>query len=77
MGEPHERLELMLEQAYRDTGWARRLQSADNPFGRGDSGARIVEAIAAVLGIPRGVATGAEGDVAGGRRPSNPGSCRR
>ncbi len=57
VGRRPEGLELMLEEAYRDTGWGGRLQAIDNPFGRGDSAVRIVEAIAGVLGIPGGAAS--------------------
>jgi len=44
-----ERLEAMLEEAYRDGVWTENLDPSHNPFGRGDAGKRIVDAIAQVL----------------------------
>jgi UDP-N-acetylglucosamine 2-epimerase (non-hydrolysing) len=35
----------MLEEACREGSWAERVSAVENPFGRGDSGPRIVEAI--------------------------------
>ncbi len=47
-GKP-ERLAIMLEEVYQDGSWAQRVKKAGNPFGRGDSGRRIVRIIAEVL----------------------------
>ena len=47
-GEP-ERLRALLDEVYHDGRWANRVQGIENPFGRGDSGRRIVEVIADVL----------------------------
>jgi UDP-N-acetylglucosamine 2-epimerase (non-hydrolysing) len=46
------RLALALRHAYRDDGWHARVATARNPFGRGDSGARIVDALARMLHGP-------------------------
>jgi UDP-N-acetylglucosamine 2-epimerase len=58
-----ERLAEMLEEALRDSSWADHARDAENPFGRGDAGARIAEALARALGaveapeavFPRGI----------------------
>jgi UDP-N-acetylglucosamine 2-epimerase (non-hydrolysing) len=49
-GQP-QRLEAMLEEVYRDQAWVNAVKTVGNPFGRGDSGQRIVQAIAQVLGV--------------------------
>jgi UDP-N-acetylglucosamine 2-epimerase (non-hydrolysing) len=43
------RLALMLEDAYRDDSWIDKVGRVENPFGRGDAGLRIRDAIAKVL----------------------------
>ena len=43
------RLARALRDAYRDDGWHARVATGQNPFGRGDSGARIVHALGRVL----------------------------
>jgi UDP-N-acetylglucosamine 2-epimerase len=48
-----QRLAAMLEEMYRDPSWMTTLQTCENPFGQGDSGRRIVQAIAELLGISR------------------------
>ena len=45
-------LEAMLESVYADDTWVRQVRSIENPFGRGDSGKRIVEAITELLSRP-------------------------
>jgi UDP-N-acetylglucosamine 2-epimerase len=45
------RLASMLEDVYTDGMWSKYVGQANNPFGRGDSGQRIVRALADVLGI--------------------------
>jgi UDP-N-acetylglucosamine 2-epimerase (non-hydrolysing) len=45
------RLASMLEDVYTDSMWSKYVRRVDNPFGRGDSGRRIVRALADVLGI--------------------------
>jgi UDP-N-acetylglucosamine 2-epimerase (non-hydrolysing) len=45
------RLASMLEDVYTDGMWPKYVGRVDNPFGRGDSGQRIVRALADVLGI--------------------------
>jgi UDP-N-acetylglucosamine 2-epimerase (non-hydrolysing) len=44
------RLASMLEEAWQPGSWAESATVAENPFGRGDAGRRIVEALASVLG---------------------------
>ncbi len=46
-----ESLQEMLEEAYREGSWTERVEKIDNPFGHGDSGKRIAEIIAALLGV--------------------------
>jgi UDP-N-acetylglucosamine 2-epimerase (non-hydrolysing) len=41
----------MLEEIRQDDSWIERVKSTENPFGRGDSGARIVAVIADLLGV--------------------------
>jgi UDP-N-acetylglucosamine 2-epimerase (non-hydrolysing) len=43
------RLEAMLEEAYADGSWTRQVQETENPFGRGDSARRIVDALESFL----------------------------
>jgi UDP-N-acetylglucosamine 2-epimerase (non-hydrolysing) len=43
-----ERLADMLEEAWSPGSWAERAAEVDNPFGRGDAGARIAQAIARI-----------------------------
>lgn len=50
VGGSPERLAEMLEEALRDTAWADHARDAPNPFGWGDAGPRIVEALARCLG---------------------------
>jgi rhodanese-related sulfurtransferase len=45
VGHAPERLEDALEGLAADDGWIRRVRTIDNPFGRGDSGERIADAI--------------------------------
>lgn len=42
---PAATLERMLEESYSDDGWRSRVEAARNPFGSGDSGLRIAEAL--------------------------------
>ena len=49
VGNSPTRLELLLEEALTDTDWFERARTTPNPFGAGDSGARIVSAIAKLL----------------------------
>src|SRR5262249_40941211 len=44
-----ERLATALAPTHRDGAWFERIQPGDNPFGRGDSGARIAQALVRVL----------------------------
>jgi UDP-N-acetylglucosamine 2-epimerase (non-hydrolysing) len=44
-----ERLAAMLEEVHQDGAWLRQVANGDNPFGRGDSGRRIVQTILEVL----------------------------
>jgi len=41
----------MLEEIRQNDSWIERVKSTENPFGRGDSGARIVAVIANLLGV--------------------------
>ena len=43
-------LAAMLDEAYQDGAWIAQVGACDNPFGHGDSGQRIVDVIARVLG---------------------------
>jgi len=45
-----QRLANMLEEVYRDSSWMAALQTCENPFGRGDSGRRVAQTIAGLLG---------------------------
>ncbi len=45
VGGSAERLESLLEEACRPSSWIERVREVPNPFGRGDSGRRIVDAI--------------------------------
>lgn len=49
-GDP-KRLAAMLDEIYEDDAWVRRVGEIENPFGRGDSGKRIVDAIESFLGV--------------------------
>jgi UDP-N-acetylglucosamine 2-epimerase (non-hydrolysing) len=49
VGGKAERLATMLEEIYDDESWLLQVQRTENPFGRGDSGKRIVQAIARLL----------------------------
>jgi UDP-N-acetylglucosamine 2-epimerase (non-hydrolysing) len=49
VGDSAERLYALLEDAYKDDSWIASVTHATNPFGQGDSGARIVHAIATWL----------------------------
>jgi len=45
------RLEALLDEALEDRAWFERARTAQNPFGAGDSGARIAAAVARFLGV--------------------------
>jgi UDP-N-acetylglucosamine 2-epimerase (non-hydrolysing) len=45
-----ERLQVMLEEIYRDPDWLVEVAKIDNPFGRGDSGQRIADHLSRLLG---------------------------
>jgi UDP-N-acetylglucosamine 2-epimerase (non-hydrolysing) len=49
VGESPDALEAMLEESYSDLGWFERASLRGNPFGRGDSGRRIADALEAFL----------------------------
>ena len=49
VGNAPARLEALLEEALVDTDWFERVRTTPNPFGAGDSGARIASAIARLL----------------------------
>ena len=51
VGGTPERLAMLLEEVYANDTWSKRVQKIRNPFGQGDSGQRIVQAIANVLDI--------------------------
>jgi UDP-N-acetylglucosamine 2-epimerase len=51
VGNEPERLRWLLEDAYLDPTWANALQKCVNPFGQGDSGRRIIRALAHALGV--------------------------
>jgi UDP-N-acetylglucosamine 2-epimerase (non-hydrolysing) len=55
VGRDHRRLPDLLEEARRPDSWANLTRPVENPFGRGDSGARIAAVIADLLrrGAPR------------------------
>jgi len=52
VGGAPERLAEMLAEVYADDDWVRRVQEIENPFGRGDAGVRIADAIDAFLDGP-------------------------
>lgn len=52
VGHSGERLWAMLEEASREDSWMQRVKRVENPFGRGDSGVRIVDAIERIFGLP-------------------------
>jgi UDP-N-acetylglucosamine 2-epimerase (non-hydrolysing) len=45
VGGAPERLADMLNETYADDAWTRRVRETENPFGRGDAGRRIADAI--------------------------------
>jgi UDP-N-acetylglucosamine 2-epimerase (non-hydrolysing) len=47
-------LEAMLEECYADDRWLKRVKSMQNPFGSGDSGQRIADALRGFLGLGPG-----------------------
>jgi UDP-N-acetylglucosamine 2-epimerase (non-hydrolysing) len=47
------RLKALLKDAYDDDSWSQTVKGVENPFGRGDSGERIVQIIAQVLEAQR------------------------
>jgi UDP-N-acetylglucosamine 2-epimerase (non-hydrolysing) len=49
-GDPAQ-LEALLEEAYQDGLWLQDVTLGENPFGKGDSGEQIVQAIARLLGV--------------------------
>jgi UDP-N-acetylglucosamine 2-epimerase (non-hydrolysing) len=49
VGGAPERLAAMLTEAYEDDAWIRRVREIENPFGRGDAGRRIADAIDSFL----------------------------
>jgi UDP-N-acetylglucosamine 2-epimerase (non-hydrolysing) len=51
VGDSPERLEAMLEALHADDAWIRRVRGIENPFGRGDAGARIADALERFLGM--------------------------
>jgi UDP-N-acetylglucosamine 2-epimerase (non-hydrolysing) len=57
-GDPR-RLETLLEEAYAPGSWADRAREVENPFGRGDAGPRIAEALACALARGRRAAAAA------------------
>jgi len=52
VGKAPSRLEAMLEDVYSDGNWIEQTRKTENPFGQGDSGKRIVQAIAELLAVP-------------------------
>jgi UDP-N-acetylglucosamine 2-epimerase (non-hydrolysing) len=51
VGESSDTLRELLEESHRGLGWYERKRSAENPFGRGDAGTRIADAL---VGFSRG-----------------------
>ena len=51
VGSRPDSLREMLAEAYREGSWTERVAKIDNPFGYGDSGKRIAEVVAALLGV--------------------------
>jgi UDP-N-acetylglucosamine 2-epimerase (non-hydrolysing) len=51
VGGSPERLAAMLEEVYADDRWIVRVRQIENPFGRGDGGERIAQAIVSLLGL--------------------------
>jgi UDP-N-acetylglucosamine 2-epimerase (non-hydrolysing) len=49
-----ERLMAMLEEAHQEGSWVESVGKIQNPFGRGDSGERIVRSVAKLLGVEAG-----------------------
>jgi len=52
VGKAPSRLDAMLEEVYVDGNWIEQTRKTENPFGQGDSGKRIVQAIAELLAVP-------------------------
>jgi UDP-N-acetylglucosamine 2-epimerase (non-hydrolysing) len=52
VGRSPESLRVMLEEAYQDGSWTESVRSIPNPFGNGDSGARIADCLTTLLQIP-------------------------
>jgi UDP-N-acetylglucosamine 2-epimerase (non-hydrolysing) len=52
VGRSPESLRVMLEEAYQDGSWIESVRSVPNPFGNGDSGARIADCLTSLLQIP-------------------------
>lgn len=55
-GDP-QRLAALLEEVSQEPSWADAVQKMENPFGQGDSGGRIAQIVAALLGLPVSPAT--------------------
>ncbi len=70
VGTDPDRLGTMLEEACADAGWVGRVGRTANPFGQGDSGRRIAQALAAWLGLS--VPPPETGGRAGGNRHVTP-----
>jgi len=51
VGGAPEQLAAMLEEAYTPHSWVADMTARDNPFGKGDSGKRIVKIVATLLGV--------------------------
>jgi UDP-N-acetylglucosamine 2-epimerase len=51
VGQTSARLASMLEDAYGDGSWADEVGKVENPFGAGDSGERIAEAVCDLLNV--------------------------
>ena len=49
-GNKPDRLRALLREAYREERWTQQAARAENPFGKGDSGERIAQAILQILG---------------------------
>ena len=59
-----DRLATLLDEITRDNSWIASVREIDNPFGRGDSGRKIVAAVARGLGVQLPVADFEAGDAA-------------
>ena len=51
VGADSERLEAMLEEAWKEGSWVDQVGKVANPFGNGDSGSEIAERVAAIVGV--------------------------